>query len=119
MDHMSELSSLEVLRRDGICVLKNVIPPDEVGAVRSSVAKTVAEHSSLPMPQGYVTGLLRLNQAIAPYLTHPRIMDVVRPLFHEHVRISSLTGVINGPGIARGEVHADWPFNQSHSSRVA
>ena len=94
------------------------IPPDEVASVRESVADCVREHSSLPPPQGYATGFLRLNQSIAPYLAHPRLMAVVDYLFGEFPRISMLTGAINAPGIKRGEVHADWPFNQNSKSRV-
>ena len=109
---------IEVLRRDGYVILKGVIPAHEVGPVRESVADTVRRHTSLPLPQGYVTGFLRLNQAIAPYLTDPRIMEIVEVLFGENARISMLTGVINGPGIQRGPVHADWPYNQDQYSRV-
>ena len=110
---------LDILRRDGLVVLKRVIPPDEVGAIRESVAATVRKHTPVPLPQGYVTGFLRLNQAIAPYLTHPRIMELVNELFGDNARISILTGIINGPGIKRGQVHADWPYNQNQFSRVS
>jgi ectoine hydroxylase-related dioxygenase (phytanoyl-CoA dioxygenase family) len=65
-----------------------------------------------------VTGFLRVNQEIAPYLAHPRIMALVDTLFGRYARISSLTGVINGPGIQRGAIHADWPYNQQHQSRI-
>ncbi len=45
-------------------------------------------------------------------------MEIVEELFGENARISMLTGVINGPGIQRGPVHADWPYNQDQYSRV-
>jgi ectoine hydroxylase-related dioxygenase (phytanoyl-CoA dioxygenase family) len=112
-------SKLDILRRDGCVLLEGVIPPAEVPRIRERVAETVREHTKLPLPQGYVTGFLRVNQEIAPYLAHPRIMELVEPLFGEHARISMLTGVINGPGLPRGPWHADWPFNQDHRSRVA
>ena len=109
---------MAVLRRDGYVILRSVIPADLVGAVRRSVADTVRKHTSLPLPQGYVTGFLRLNQAIAPYLNHPRIMAIVGELFGHNARISMLTGTINGPGLQRGTVHADWPYNQDQLSCV-
>lgn len=109
---------LETLKRDGFCVVEQVIPPGEVAAVRKSVAASVREHSSLPMPQGYVTGFLRVNQAMAPYLAHRIIMEIVESLFGDHARISMLTGAINAPGIKRGWVHADWPYNQKNKSHV-
>jgi len=73
--------ALGVLARDGYCLMKGIIPADEVGAVRESVGDTVRKHSSLPPPQGYVTGFLRLNQSYAPYLAHPRLMTVMDRLF--------------------------------------
>lgn len=106
------------LRRHGCCILQNIIPPSEVSVVCASVAATVREHTSLPLPNGYVTGLLRLDRTIAPYLTEPRIMAVCDQLLGDHFRISMLTGVINGLGIARGPMHADWPFNQNLQSRI-
>ena len=110
--------ALDILRRDGLCVLQGIIPADKVGAIRESVAATIHQHTSLPLPQGYVTGFLRVNQSVAPYLAHPRIMALVDELFGKYARISSLTGVINGPGIPRGAMHADWPYNQQHQSKI-
>lgn len=115
----SETSELlSTLARDGYCVMKSVIPPHEVASVRESVAEAVRRHSSLPPPQGYATGFLRVNQSIAPYLAHPRLMAIVDHFFGEFPRISMLTGAINAQGIKRGEVHADWPFNQNSKSRI-
>lgn len=109
---------LATLKRDGFCLMKAIIPAGAVTAVRDSVGKTVRQHTSLPLPQGYVTGFLRLNQEIAPYLAHPRLMAVLDRLFGEYPRISMLTGTINGPGIKRGDVHADWPYNQNGKARI-
>lgn len=109
---------LDTLARDGYCLLKGVIPPAEVAAVRDSVGATIRQHSSLPPPQGYVTGFLRLNQSYAPYLAEPRLAAVLDRLFGEFYRISVLTGIINAPGIKRGDMHADWPFNQNGRARV-
>jgi len=111
-------TTLEILNRDGFCVVEQVIPRDEVEVVRNSVAASVRKHSSLPPPQGYVTGFLRVNQAMAPYLAHPKIMRIVKVLFGDHARISMLTGAINAPGIKRGWMHADWPYNQKNRSHV-
>lgn len=109
---------LATLKRDGFCVMKGVIPPDEIAGVRDSILATVSEHSSLPPPNGVVTGLLRKNQIMARYLTNPRIMAVIGRLFGEHARVSMLTALVNGPGIKRGPVHADWPFNQNARAHV-
>ena len=110
--------ALATLKRDGFWVMRGVIPPHEVDAVRDSVEKTVRKHTMLPLPKGFVTGLLRLDQSIAPYLAHPRIMAVIDRLFGDHARISMLSGALNGPGIKRGDMHADWPFNQNSKARI-
>lgn len=109
---------LQTLEKDGFCVLKNVIPADEVASVRESIVATVKEHSSLPPPNGVVTGLLRKNQVMVPYLVNPRVMAIMGRLFGEHVRVSMLTALVNGPGIKRGPVHADWPYNQNARAHI-
>lgn len=109
---------LATLARDGYCVMQGVIPPAEVAAVRESVGHSVRTNSSLPPPQGYVTGFLRVDQSYATYLANPRLMAVIERLFGEFSRISVLTGAINAPGIKRGIMHADWPYNQNSKARV-
>lgn len=118
MKSSETIEALAILKRDGYCVLKGVIPPAEVGAVRDYVAASTLKHSSLPPPQGYVTGFLRVDQSITPYLANPRLMAIVDQLFGEYARISMLTGAVNSPGIKRGPVHADWPFNQNNRSHI-
>lgn len=104
--------------RDGLCFVEDVIDPGEIAAVRDSVARDVRAHSLLPPPQGYVPGFLRFNQALAPWLASARVLGVVEKLFGPHSRISMVTGSINGPGIPRGDLHADWPYNQKNASHI-
>lgn len=108
------LSSLE---QEGYAVMKSVIPPDEVSRVRDSIVETVAKHSSTPPPNGVVTGLLRKDLSMAPYLTHPRFMDMMTGLFGEHFKISFITGLVNSAGVKRGPMHADWPYNQNAAAK--
>ena len=72
----------------------------------------------LEMPTGYVPGFLRFNQSLAPFLASEAVLGFVQSFFGQHVRISMLTGTLNGPGIARGELHADWPYNQGGAARI-
>jgi ectoine hydroxylase-related dioxygenase (phytanoyl-CoA dioxygenase family) len=111
-------SPLEELHQQGYCHLEDVIPADEVGAVRDSVERDVMAHSLLPPPSGYLPGLLRYNQALAPYVASRRILDLVEMLFGPHTRISMFTGMVNKPGIPRGDIHADWPYNQSGAAKI-
>ncbi len=118
-NNSNELSTmLDDLDRDGYCILREVIPSEKFPRLRDSIMASVYEHSSHPPPSGYVTGFLRINQDIAPYLTNPRLMALVDHLFGEFPNISMLTGTINGRGLPRGEVHADWPYNQNGRARI-
>ncbi len=108
----------EDLTQQGYCILREIIPTAEVSALRESATASIREHTSLPLPNGYVTGFLRANQDIARYMAHPRIMKLVAACFGQNARISAVTGTINGPGVGRGVVHADWPYNQNHQARI-
>jgi len=112
------IEGYEDLTRRGYCILSEIIPASEVPAMRESAAASIREHTSLPLPNGYVTGFLRVNQDIARYMAHPRIMELVDACFGQNARISAVTGTINGPGVGRGVVHADWPYNQNHQARI-
>src|SRR4051794_30730801 len=52
---------------EGYCRIEGVIPPEEIASVSASVERDVLAHTCLPLPSGYVPGLLRFNQALAPY----------------------------------------------------
>jgi hypothetical protein len=102
----------------GYCYIENVIPPDRVAEIHRSVARDVEAHSALARPTGYVPGFLRVNQSLAPYLACPAVLGFVESFFGPHARISMLTGTVNGPGIPRGDLHADWPYNQASAAHI-
>jgi ectoine hydroxylase-related dioxygenase (phytanoyl-CoA dioxygenase family) len=102
----------------GYCYIEDVIPGAVIGAVCNSVERDVRAHSALPPPTGYVPGFLRFNQALAPYVASRPVLDFVESFFGPHVRISMFTGTLNEPGIPRGDLHADWPYNQSGAARI-
>ena len=106
------------LADDGYCYINNVIPADEIDRVRDEVKRDVLAHSLLEPPKGYVPGLLRVNQSLALYLAHPRVLGFAEAVFGPHVRISMLTGSVNAPGLPRGPLHSDWPFNQHSQAHV-
>jgi ectoine hydroxylase-related dioxygenase (phytanoyl-CoA dioxygenase family) len=78
----------------------------------------VHSHSLLPRPSGYAPGFLRFNQALAPYVASAPILPFVESLLGPYLRISMFTGTVNGPGIPRGDLHADWPYNQAGAARI-
>ena len=115
---MSQDLRQEQLLSQGYCYMEDVIPPERLESLRSSVARDVWSNSVLDRPTGYVPGFLRFNQAIAPYVADQRILGLAESLFGQHVRISMLTGTVNAPGIPRGALHADWPYNQTGAARI-
>ena len=108
------------LKIDGWCVIKGVIPENEVGAVRESVEESTVVHRAPNAPGGigHVPGFIRYDQSIAPYLADRRILGLAEALLGEHVRVSFTTATINYPGNQRGGWHGDWPFNQNNASHI-
>ena len=74
-------------------------------------------HSLLERPAGYVPGFLRFNQDVAPYLSLAPLC-FAESFFGAHVRISMVSGIVNGSGIPRGALHSDWPYNQKGAAHV-
>ena len=105
------------LKLDGWCVLDNIIPTDDVTAIRESIIATTAKYRNPDAPAhiGHVSGIINYDQSIAPYLADERLMALLKAVLGLHVRISMTTGTINEPGNARGDWHADWPFNQRNA----
>jgi hypothetical protein len=103
---------------DGCCCIENVIPADRVDEIRAEVARDVWANSWLERPTGYVLGFLRVNQSLAPYLASEPVLGLVRSFFGPHIRISMLTRTVNAPGISRGALHADWPYNQTGAAHI-
>jgi hypothetical protein len=114
--------NLETRRQDflsqGFCYIENVIPPDQVARLSSAIEQDVWKHNHLEKPTGYVPGFLRYNQDIAPYLAAEPLIRFVESFFGPHVRISMLTGIVNGAGIPRGALHSDWPYNQNSTAHI-
>lgn len=106
------------LNEQGYCCIEDVIPSDKIGAIRDRVASDVWANNQLAPPTGYVPGFLRFNQSLVPYLAHPRVLGFAESVFGPHVRISMLTGTVNAPGIQRGALHADWPYNQRSQAHI-
>jgi len=113
--------SLLQMKIYGWCVVEDVIPTSEVDAIRRSVSETVEEHANpetLKKGVGFVPGIIAQNQAFAPYLAHPALMEITRALLGEHVRISFTSAIVNNPGNVRGGWHADWPYNQGNAGHM-
>ena len=111
-------SQIHQIKELGYCYLSNLIPKPNIEGIRLNISRDVKTHTDIPMPTGHVPGFLGINQSLAPFLTDRRVLSLVEAFFGPHVRISMHTGTVNGPGIERGEFHADWPYNQRSPARI-
>ena len=125
---------LERLNQDGWCIIKRVIPRDEVDGVRQALiteeARQRAENEAMLMKvrdQGHrisvsgvggVKGVIVKIPQVAPYLADERILMVLNTLFGPYYRVSTVGGLVNWPGTDRGYWHSDWPFNQTVASHI-
>ena len=132
---MSVSHILEKLKRDGFYVVEDVIPEDEVDAVRQAiVAAQARKHAeseaalAATRAKGHRVGaegvaslrqVINETQIFAPYLASRKMMDVVDALFGPYARVSCTDCVINYPGNERGYWHADWPYNATNASHIS
>lgn len=108
------------LRQQGYCVLEGVIPGDRVDLIRRRVELAVRQHGSIDDSSrvGSRKGLIAYEQSFARHLADRRVLGVAEALFGRHVRVSFTSALISYPGCARGELHADWPFNQGNAGHI-
>ncbi len=119
---------------EGFCIIKELIPPRQIGAVRESIAghlqtafaatqKRAAEIRGKGHRLGgagvqALPGILGLDQSVVPYLTDERILGPVHALFGDFFRIAGAGAIANHPGNERGYWHADWPYNQTNAAHI-
>lgn len=105
---------------DGWCVLDNIIPQERLNEVHDQTitSTNLNRNPDAPANIGHVSGFLKYDQSLGPFLTDFRLLNLVDALLGQHFRISFTTATINEPGNARGSWHADWPFNQRNAGHV-
>jgi len=120
IDEITLEQTLAHLTLQGWCVLEGVIPSDNVAGICQRVESTVQDHGTFNEleGQGSRKGLIAYEQSFAPYLADPRILGIANSLFGPQLRISFTSAHISYPGCARGQLHADWPFNQNNAGHV-
>jgi len=108
------------LRQQGYCVLEGVIPGDLVDHIRRRVELVVQHHGTIDEASrvGNRKGLIAYEQSFARHLSERRVLGPAEALFGPHVRISFTSAQISYPGCARGNLHADWPFNQGNAGHI-
>ena len=109
------------LRLHGWCVLEEIIPDNEVAAVRGSIEKTAARQMGKTRETNAesvaVRNCLNIDGSIVPYLADERLLAPMRAVFGPYIRMRSVKGFVEFPGVERGATHADGPFIQSQQSQ--
>jgi len=62
--------------------------------------------------------MMAVDQSLAPWVSSPKVLEVVESLFGANAKITFGTGQTNHPGCERQEWHSDWPFNQTGSAHI-
>lgn len=108
------------IAHNGFCILKGIIPSDQIATVRQGVLAAAAQHRQREAPSqiAFVPSLLRYNHSAAPYLADRQLLSVAEALLGPHLRISFVSAIINEQGNQRGDWHADWPFNQRNAGHI-
>lgn len=108
------------LKINGWCILDDIIPAQEIAAVRDQVQTATAKYRNPDAPAhiGHVSGFINYDQTLAPYLADRRVLDLAEAMLGPFCRISFTSATINEPGNARGGWHADWPFNQRNGGHL-
>lgn len=131
------MDTQEIVRRvqmDGYCIIPGVIPVDELNQVREIVIEEVTNHAreheafvKQVRAKGqrigghgisFALGLAGILPYISKYIASELMLEPIETILGQHVRISTVTALINDPGVKRGYWHSDWPFNQTMASHI-
>ena len=84
-------TDLNRIRRDGWTVIEDVIPEDEVDAIRDHVLHSTGTHGRAKAAEqgiGHVPGFIRYDQSLASYLADARLMAILEALLGSFVKVS-------------------------------
>ena len=96
---------IEHLRSEGYCILENVIPSDEVDALRDSVLAT-ADSEAYNESRDFIGN----NPDFPRYVGSERVLGLVDSMLGRFARIAFTGPIIRQSRDKRGNWHSDWPF---------
>ncbi len=108
----------EKIREQGYCILKGIIPEDEVGRIRNDIVEAADTFGTKTPKNTYLATTINHTQSFAPYVADPQIMAIIESFFGPYARVSSSSTQINEPGNERGEWHADWPYSPFNAGYI-
>ena len=97
--------NIEHLRSEGYCILENVIPSDEVDALRNSVLAT-ADSEKYQETRDFIGN----NRDFPRYVGSERVQGIVDAMLGRFARIAFTGPIIRQEKDKRGNWHSDWPF---------
>ena len=97
--------NIEHLRTEGYCIRKNVIPSDEVDALRDSVLAT-ADSEEYQESRDFIGN----NPDFPRYVGSERVLGLVDSMLGRFARIAFTGPIIRQSRDKRGNWHSDWPF---------
>ncbi len=128
---------LDQLNREGWCVLRNIIPEDQVDGVRAHVVtaneKALRDYERVGDDYGHQRtadgrpgiSIIAYLPDFAPYLGDERLLAIVHGVFGKHVRIAQTefkTQKPNREDVNWRGFHSDWPHDltdRDEAGRVA
>ena len=115
------------LRTHGWCVLRGVVPPGEVGAIRADMERVASERGG-GRCDFILNHLNHASHSFSRHLASERVLGPVSSIFGgQHVRVRTNAGFVNPPSGQPTRVdpwsplrmHADGPLLQGQPVRVA
>ncbi len=118
VDNLSELSeamepSVTQLRKEGWCVLEDVIPADVVDAVREEVETSEADYNEFSKENGrWKRNVISFIPKFAGHLANERLLAVIQQLLGPQVRISQTEYKTRPPHYELVRAyHSDFPYD--------
>ena len=104
---------IEHLRSEGYCILENVIPSDEVNALRDSVLAT-ADSEAYSVSRDFIGN----NRDFPRYVGSERVLGLVDAMLGRFARIAFTGPIIRQSRDKRGNWHSDWPFGAGGAAYI-
>lgn len=111
----------ESVRRDGFCLIPDVLAPDACASLHRRLVAIAAEHrndGAYAEGVSFVPGVINHDQSFAACLADDRVLAACTALLGAGVRVSFTSALMNEPGKRRSAWHGDWPFNQNNAGHI-
>lgn len=112
---------LRNLETDGFCLIPGIVPQEDCASLRAriqDIANQIRDEQALSNRVSFVPGIINHAPELGGYVADARIIEVAEGILESTIRVSFTSAIINEAGKARGNWHADWPFNQNNACHI-